>query len=423
LPDFLCSSAQREDGSVLFDVLIVGGGLVGVSLARALAGANVGLSVGLVDAVAATSVEHPSYDDRAIALAEGSMRILAGLGVAEQLKSQAAPIAQVHVSDRGHFGFTRLSAEQHGLAALGYVTDARTLGTVLNQVLDSTVGIEQHVPVEVVGLDSTANHVSLHVRNREDAEERILSTRLLVAADGGRSRIRELLSIDFSSHDYQQSAITANLTPSRSHAGVAYERFTSSGPMALLPMTDERCGLIWTLPTQSANQLQTLDDDDFCEQFGERFGGRLGSIRKLGKRSLYPLTLIRSNEQIRPRVVLVGNAAQTLHPVAGQGLNLGLRDVAALAETIVDTHRDAIDVGDPQRLAAYHHWRSGDQRATTWFTDNLIRTFSTNFLLLNAARSLGLVLLDSVTPVKRHFVARATGLAGRQSRLARGVPL
>jgi len=408
---------------MLYDVLIVGGGLIGISLARALASADVGLRVGLVDAVAPGNVEHPSYDDRAIALAEGSMRILAGLGVANSLRTRASPIAQVHVSDRGHFGFTRLMAKRHGLAALGYVTDARTLGNVLNQFLADTSGVEQHMPCEVVGVESGVDRVCVRVRGDERKGEIVLGTRLLIAADGGRSRIRGFLNIDSTRHDYQQSAVTANLTTSRLHDGVAYERFTNTGPMALLPMTDNRRGLIWTLPSDTAIRLQALDDDAFSAHLGEQFGRRLGSVNRLGKRSLYPLNLIRANEQVRPRVVLVGNAAQTLHPVAGQGLNLGLRDVAALAETIVDAHRDDVDVGDRERLGAYQTWRERDQRSTSWFTDKLVKTFSIDSAPMNIGRSLGLVLLDSVTPLKRRFVARAVGLAGRQSRLSRGVPL
>ena len=409
---------------MIHDVLIVGGGLIGISLARALTSANVDLSVALVDSVSAKAAQHPSYDDRAIALSAGSMRILAGLGVAARLEPLAAPIASVHVSDRGHFGFTRLEAARFELDALGYVVDARTLGNVLTDVLANTGAVKQYVPAELVALDYSSDCITVHLQHPDGArQESVVRTKLLVAADGSRSRVRELLGIEFAQRDYRQSAITANLSTSIPHRGVAYERFTHTGPMAMLPMTGERCGLIWTLPTAAANDIAQLSDTAFAEAFCAHFGRRLGRVIKIGERSVYPLNSVRAREQIRPRAVLVGNASQTLHPVAGQGLNLGLRDVAALAETLVDAYRDGLDVGDVDRLQTYQAWRRRDQRTITGFTDKVVRLFSSDFLPINLGRSLGLVLLDVVPPLKRQFVARATGLAGRQSRLARGVTL
>ena len=409
---------------MIYDVVVVGGGLIGVSLARALASADADISVALVDAVRADSDQHPSYDDRAIALAEGSMRIFAALGAATRLREESSPIDQVHVSDRGHFGFTRLNADEAGLDALGYVTDARTLGSVLNELLTTTDGVDTFIPAEVVSVDTnSADEIAVGLHERDSGRERTLRGRLLVAADGGRSRVRSLVGVESDVREFGQSAVTANVTPGRPHRQVAYERFTDTGPIALLPMTNGRSGLIWTLPTESAEQLMQLDERAFAGALAERFGSRLGEFSRIGVRSCHPLSFVEVREQVRHRTVIAGNAAHTLHPVAGQGLNLGLRDVAALAETVVAARRHSGDVADPQHLQSYQAWRRAEQRNVVCFTNSIVRLFSNQLPLLTTGRSLGLVLLDTVPVMKRWFLARATGLAGRQSRLARGLPL
>jgi len=403
----------------MYDILIVGGGMVGGSLACALAGQT--LRVGVLEAVPATAERQPSYDDRAVALSLGSKRILEGIGVWDAISSQAVPIERIHVSDRGHFGIARLSARGEGVEALGYVVEARMLGPVLGRCMGEAQAVDLICPARLEDIEIGADRVVAGVD--VDGEPRRLGARLLVAADGGRSLVRRSAGIAASEWDYGQSAVIANVTPERSHGHVAYERFTDTGPMALLPMAGGRCALVWTVRTAQAEQLLGLDDEAFLARLQQRFGDRLGRFRKVGRRSAYPLSLVRSREQARERLVIIGNAAHSLHPIAGQGFNLGLRDVAALAQVLVDAHREGGDPGELVALRRYARWRSGDQGRTMAFTDALVRVFSNRLLPLVLARNLGLVALDLLPPVKHGLGRLAMGLGGRQPRLARGLPL
>lgn len=379
------------------------------------------MRVGVLEAVPATAAVQPSYDDRAVALSLGSKRILDGIGVWDAISPQAVPIERIHVSDRGHFGFTRLSAHDEGVEALGYVVEARVLGPVLGGCMGEAAEVDLICPARLEDIEIGADRVVAEVD--VDGEPRRVSARLLVAADGGRSLVRRTTGIAAREWDYGQSAVIANVTPERSHGHVAYERFTDTGPLALLPMAGGRCALVWTVRTAQAEQLLGLDDDAFLARLQRRFGDRLGRFRKVGRRSAYPLSLVRSREQARERLVIIGNAAHSLHPIAGQGFNLGLRDVAALAQVLVDTHREGGDPGELVALRRYARWRSGDQGRTTAFTDALVRVFSNRLLPLVLARNLGLVALDLLPPVKHGLGRLAMGLGGRQPRLARGLPL
>ena len=400
-------------------MLIVGGGLIGASLACALAQGSA--RVALIEASPLTCDAHPSYDDRAIAVSLGSRRILEGLGVWAELESRVEAIRHIHVSDRGRFGFTRLHAEDHGVAAFGFVTDARTLGFSIQHRLSEHSEIKVFCPARVESVTIEPEQVEVGVATEDDRVS--LRTALLVAADGGHSRVRELLGIEAEQREYGQYAVTANVTPTRAHRGVAYERFTKSGPLALLPLTEARCGLIWSVEEARAARLMEMDEPAFLAALADCFGGRLGRFTQVGKRTVYPLSLIRASEQVRARLAVVGNAAHTLHPIAGQGVNLGFRDVAALAETLADALRAGIDPGIIRVLERYASWRRDDQLAVTRFTDVLVRLFSNRFAPLVIGRNFGLLALDLVPALKNALVQRAMGLAGRQPRLARGVPL
>ncbi len=400
------------------DVVIVGGGAIGASLARGLAGA--GVTVALVEAVPSERDAHPSYDDRAIALSLASKQILDGLGVWQCLAPRPAPIRQVHVSDRGHFGLTRLCAAEHGLEAFGYVSDAKALGLALTRSLEAQP-VRSLCPAEVEAVSIGSDRARVTVRAHES--QQVLRARLLVAADGGRSLVRRLLDIETAERAYGQCALIANVTTERDHGATAFERFTSTGPIALLPMPDDRMGLIWTVREEDSERLLALDDEAFLDALGAGFGTRLGRFLRVGRRSAYPLALIQAREQVRERLVVIGNAAHTLHPIAGQGMNLGLRDVAALAQVIVDARREGDDPGRLGRLRAYRRWRRHDHRDVTRFTDGLVWLFSNRLPGVTAARNLGLLAIDCVPGVKGRFVRRAMGLAGRQTRLARGLPL
>lgn len=404
--------------SVDFDVLIVGGGMVGASLAIALSGR--GLSLGLVDAFEPGDQGQPGYDDRAIALAYGSRRIFESIGIWQGLAQDAEPINRIHVSDRGHFGFSHLAAAEEGVPALGYVATARRVGQELVSRLRQCGDLCSIAPAEVVAL--LPGHASAGVRVIEAGQPRDLRARLLVAADGGRSFIREQLNIPTTRWSYGQSAVVANISASRPHNNVAYERFTDSGPVALLPMSEGRSALVWSVREQDLDGVMALDDRAFLAAFQERFGYRLGRFVKVGKRSSYPLSLLRARESVRERIAIIGNAAHTLHPIAGQGFNLGLRDVAALAEVVLGAHADKQDIGSPEVLGAYQRWRQGEQRAVALATDGLARLFSNPLGPLRLGRNLGLLVIDLVAPLRHRLARGAMGLLGRQARLSRGLP-
>lgn len=402
-----------------YDLLIVGGGMVGASLAISLSGH--GLRIGLVEAWLPGDPGQPSYDDRAIALAYGSKRIFDAMQVWDEFASDAEPIASIHVSDRGHFGFSHLSAQEESVPALGYVVTARRLGQGLLKHMQACPDVEVIAPAKVVAVSSDSATASVTIDS--DGEQRQITTRLLVAADGGNSFIREQLQIPTQRWEYGQTAIVTNITPAQAHNNVAFERFTDSGPVALLPMTEGRCAVVWTVRDEDVDAVLGLDDKAFLKAFQTRFGYRLGRFVKVGARASYPLSLLRVKESVRQRTVIIGNAAHTLHPIAGQGFNLGIRDVAALVEVVLDAHRQAADIGDASTLAAYEAWRLGEQRDVAWATDALARVFSNPLSCISGMRNLGLLAVDAL-PGARHRLARhAMGVARRLPRLARGVSI
>lgn len=401
-----------------YDLIIVGGGMVGASLAIALAGR--GLRMALIEAYPPGVDGQPSYDDRAIALAYGSSRIFYAMGVWPAMHGSAEPIHDIHVSDRGHFGFTRLAAEDEGVPALGYVITARELGRVLLAQLPRVGSLDVIAPARLLGFVDASDRVSVEVER--DGLVSTLESRLLVAADGGNSTIREQLDVPVQRWQYGQSAVVTNITPAQAHRNVAYERFTDSGPVALLPMSEGRCAVVWTVLDAQVDEVLGLDDGQFLAAFQQRFGYRLGRFEKVGKRTAYPLSLLRVRESVRGRVVVIGNAAHTLHPIAGQGFNLGIRDVAALAEVIDAASAAGSDIGAPAVLATYEAWRQAEQRNIALATDGLARLFTNPLSLVRMGRNLGLLAME-LLPAAKHPLARAAmGLMGRQPRLARGVP-
>ncbi|HHJ16005.1 MAG TPA: 2-octaprenyl-6-methoxyphenyl hydroxylase [Gammaproteobacteria bacterium] len=401
------------------DVLIIGGGLVGASLACALGQA--GLRVTIVEASPFTVDQQPNYDERSIALAQGSQRIFAGLGLWSALQDHVCPIHTIHVSDRGHFGFTRLRREEEGVPALGYVATARTLGKALLERLAELDNVEVLAPAQLVDFLVTGDIVQAGLL--VDGKTVDYTAKLLVAADGAQSSIREQLGIKTTQRDYGQTAIIANVSTDRPHHNVAYERFTDSGPMALLPMTEQRSALVYTVRTAQADAVMALDDAAFLAQLQERFGYRLGRFLKTGQRYAYPLFLLRAGESMRPRLALIGNAVHTLHPVAGQGFNLGLRDVAAMAEVVMDAQRNGRDIGGSMVLENYAEMRKADQRRVALFTDGMVRLFSQPLPPLVWLRDTGMLALDFCPPAKRWFGRLTMGRSGRLPRLARGLEL
>ncbi|MGB5467438.1 MAG: 2-octaprenyl-6-methoxyphenyl hydroxylase [Sedimenticolaceae bacterium] len=402
-----------------YDLIIVGGGMVGASLAIALA--DRGLRMALIEAHAPGADSQPSYDDRGIALAYGTRRIFDAIGVWPALESMVEPILNIHVSDRGHFGFTGLSAAEEGVPALGYVATARELGRVLLARLHQQGALDVIAPARVVRFDDRGAQVRVEVESNGVMTS--LECRLLVAADGGNSAIREQLGVPIQRWQYGQSAVVTNITPAEAHANVAYERFTESGPVALLPMTEQRCALVWTVRDGQVDEVLALDEEAFLAAFQQRFGYRLGRFRRVGRRLSYSLSLLRARESVRGRVAIIGNAAHTLHPIAGQGFNLGIRDVAALAEVIDGAFGAGRDIGSPAVLDAYQRWRTQEQRNVAMATDGLARLFSNPLRIVRAGRNLGMLAMEFLPGAKHPLARAAMGLNGRQPRLARGVPL
>lgn len=402
-----------------YDVLIVGGGLVGASLAFALG--QRGLRIGVVEAHAFGSSDQPSYDDRSIALAYGSKCIFESLGLWPALAESVTPIRTIHISNRGHFGFTRLRAEDAGVEALGYVLENRVIGRAFAEVLPALQGLDLLMPARLSHVRATRDRVEATLTSAQG--ERSVTARLLVAADGQDSTVRATLGIAVERSEYDQSAIIANITPARFHDYTAYERFTDSGPLALLPLSDRRCSMVWTVSPRAVDAMLAWSDQEFLDHLGERFGRRLGAFIKVGRRRSYPLALVRATEHVRHRVALIGNAAHTLHPVAGQGFNLGIRDVAALAQLVADAHAVGEDVGGSAVLEAYAAWRKRDHDVVIGFTDVVARVFTNIWSPVALARNAGLVAIDVLPPLKRFVMRRTMGLAGSLPRLARGLSL
>ncbi|MEZ5500348.1 MAG: 2-octaprenyl-6-methoxyphenyl hydroxylase [Steroidobacteraceae bacterium] len=396
-----------------FDVLIVGGGMVGASLALALG--QSGRSVALLEAIAADSALQPSFDERTTALGNGSRQIFTALGVWPQIEREAAAIEQIHVSDAGRFGFARLDASELDLAAFGYVVPNRVIGTVLWARLAAMENVSLLVPARVENVEYETRFARVSARLREG--QHLLQAPLLIAADGAHSVVRQAAGIDVEVEDYEQVALVANVETDSAARGIAYERFTPQGPIALLPRSDRQFTAVWTRPASDAATALALDDATFLAQLQDAFGWRAGRMQRLARCGSYPLQLSRASGLVGRRTLVIGNAAQALHPVAGQGFNLGLRDVAFVCEWLQEA------VGDPgseAQLARYANARNADREAVTRFTDTLIRTFGDRRPWLAAARDLGLLLFDLAPPVKRALAGISYGMAGSSPRLARG---
>lgn len=402
-------------------IAIAGAGPVGSSLALALARA--GVPVTLVDASEAQPLEASGHGARPIALSEGSRRILAALDVWGSISQSVTPITRIHVSDRGHFGFARLAAEDFGLDALGYVIGAASLERALHAQLQSLDAVHVLRPARVDEVQSErASGVRLSITDAaQNVAHAHVEASLVVLCDGGRSPLRKRLGIPASERDYGQWAVVAEVEARCAHRGVAYERFTADGPLAVLPLRGNHCAVVWSMDADRAERLLSLGDDAFLGALTEQFGMRLGGFVSAGPRSAFALSLVTASRVVGERLAVIGNAANHLHPVAGQGLNLGLRDAAALAEIVAGCIREGGDPGDAAVLERYAEWRRRDQKVVARATDALVRLFSNRFAPLVLARDMGLLAFDLMPPVKRYFGAHAMGLAGRQSRLTRGL--
>jgi len=402
-----------------WDVVIVGGGMVGASFALALRSTS--LRVLLIEGIPPDSAAQPSFDERTTALGNGSRQIFETLGVWPAMSGDASPIRSIHVSDAGRFGVARLDAHEQGVHAFGYVVPNRVIGRALWQALRDAPNITVAVPAQLKSATVRDDGVLLDVVI-DGATERIRAV-VAVAADGAGSVLRASAGIDAAVEDYDQIAIVVNAATERPHTGEAFERFTASGPLAVLPVTGGGYAVVWAVSPTRAAELIALDEAGFAAELLNAFGWRAGRWTRIGRRNSYPLALTRAEETVSGRVVLIGNAAQALHPVAGQGFNLGLRDAATLAEMLAGASHTDFAPTAAELLAKFAAWRAEDRKGVTRFTDSLVKLFGSDTPGVGLVRNFGLLLFDMSPAAKRALSRVSWGFAGRMPRLARGLPL
>ncbi len=399
------------------DIAIVGGGLAGASLAIALA--PLAYNIKVIEAVAFKASEQPSYDDRTLAMSHSSCRILSAIGLWDDLEEHATAIRKIFVSELNRPGLVILDAAEMNLSEFGHVVEARRFGAAVTAQLEQTENIEVISPAKVVGIDNGEDSVTLNLQSDNGDQELIAG--LVVAADGANSFIRSHLQIPTETRDYNQTAVICNITPEIEHQGRAYECLTETGPFAVLPHTGIRCGLVWSVASGEAQALLELDEATFLRRAEERFGDHLGAFLKAGKRTAYPLKLVRAKEDVRERLLVLGNAAHAIHPVGAQGFNLALRDVAVLAEILADD--GGSDPGQSFLLNQYSRWRKQDQRGTIAASDGITRLFSHPSMLAAGLRTGGLIAHALLPSLRRKTAIQAMGYRGRVPRLALGEPL
>ena len=402
-------------------MVIVGGGLVGASLACALS--PLGIKVALLEAVSIRAQSQPSYDDRTLALSASSCRILQGLGIWPSLAENATAIREIQVREFERPGRVILDPKELGLDRFGHVVEARVFGAAVMERLPGLENLDFICPATVTGVEVDERQATVEVTS--EAGSQTIQAGLLVGADGANSIIRESLGIASESHDYRQTAVICNITPEQDHAGRAFECFTRTGPFAVMPHVNGRCGLIWCVSSEEVAGMMEMPDEQFMSLAEQRFGNHLGRFLKIGKRSCYPLRLVRALEDTRSRSVIIGNAAHAIHPVGAQGFNLGLRDAAVLAELISTESSNGrkADYGDRALLNRYSEWRKEDHQETIAYSDGLARIYSNPTPLAGSARTAGLLAHALFPSLRRKLAVRMMGYRGRIPRLATGESL
>jgi 2-octaprenyl-6-methoxyphenol hydroxylase len=419
------------------DVVIVGAGLIGASLAVALGSA--GLHVMVVDRVPGATQVAPAFDGRTTAVAHGSRRALEAIGVWQHVAAFAEPILDIRISDGRldpaggpsptsllhlHFDHRQASRADEPAAPMGHIAENRHIRAALFRRLQELPTVTLMAPVELASAarDQGGARIAL-------ADGREIAAALLVSAEGRGSMLREQAAIRLLRADYAQTAIVVTAEHELPHRGVAHEKFLPAGPFAILPMTDDPAGgahrssIVWTERADLAPALLRLPEPEFQGEFRRRFGEHLGAVKAVGPRFSYKLAVQSADCFVAPRLALVGDAAHGIHPIAGQGWNLGLRDVAALAEIVVDAHRLGLDIGHVSVLAGYERWRRVDSLTMIGVTDGLNRLFSNDLGPLRLARDLGLAAVNRLPPLRRFFIRHAMGLVGELPRLVKGEAL
>lgn len=420
------TTAQNQS---CFDIIISGGGLSGSLLALSLADLTKAdgslLSIAIIEATQPNTLKEnatPLFDDRVLALSHGSADYLKKMGVWQHLSRDACGIEKIDISDRGHYGKARLAAQEQGVLALGYVIEMALIGKAQLKVLASKNNIHWFSPNTIVDIDWHTNnqHANNKIAVKLDSGQSI-QTRLLLACDGANSPCRQLAGIKVSRRDYQQVALIANVATQKPHNSKAFERFTEFGPLAMLPLTklrneprneqssDNRCSLVWTMSLEQSTEILALSDDDFKQRLELAFGSWLGAITQVGKRDVYPLALLQASQQTYHRMALIGNASHTIHPIAGQGFNLGLRDVQVMADLLKKCLQTNSDIGSFSLLNDYEKQRRLDQKQVIELTDSLVTLFANDLPPLVAGRNLGLKVMNYLSPLKNTLVNKLMG--------------
>lgn len=372
-------------------VIIVGGGIAGATLALALSQLTKGqLEIHLIEAKRPADHKDSGFDSRSLALAQGTCQMLEQLGVWHTVNHKAEAITTIQTSEQGHSGLVTLSAKDFKIPAFGQVIELFSIGKGLFSLLQQQSNVQIHCPAKVLSVERTQDDVTLTLDN-----DQRLTTKLVVAADGAHSLLAEQVHVPAHHVDYRQIATIANIQCSDPKTGWAFERFTTQGPLALLPMTNQRQSLVWCHNVDEQPQVARWSDDEFIHHLQQVFGWRLGQIEKVGERHYYPLALQYRSQHISHRLAFVGNASQTLHPIAGQGFNLGLRDVMALANRVNQAFQTKQDIGCYNVLEQYQQARVRDQQKMVTLTDGLVRFFSSDDLLLTGIRNLALFSVDN----------------------------
>ncbi|WP_038178240.1 2-octaprenyl-6-methoxyphenyl hydroxylase [Vibrio rhizosphaerae] len=389
-----------------FDVIISGGAMAGATLALALDASCGGkLRIAVVESYDFSAQAHPGFDARSIALSDGTVQILQAYRLWDAIQPYATPISRIHVSDRGHAGMTEIEAKQQGVSALGYVVELADVGQVYHRLLQERPAIELFCPASIQTVERTTDEVQILLDDQSS-----LRGKLLVAADGNASACCRQIGIDANVHDFEQVAVIANVALSQEHQGQAFERFTQSGPLALLPMTRQRMSMVWCVRPDALENMLDWDDETFLSQLQQAFGWRLGKMSRIGTRVAYPLKLTYRTRAVSHRFAIIGNAAQTLHPIAGQGFNLGIRDIATLVEEI---RHYPDDVGCYAALSAFQHRRTPDRQKTMTMTSALVHIFSNAWFPAVVGRNLGLMAIDNFPVLKQPLLTQTLGHVSR----------
>jgi 2-octaprenyl-6-methoxyphenol hydroxylase len=405
----VCGSVEAV--LVDYDLVIVGGGIVGLTLACALK--DSGLTVALIEAKAESTavMRGQAYHINLL-----SSSIYEGIGVWQQMRPQVNPIEQIRLSDGDYSGVVQFLRSDLQTEVLGYVAEHRVLLQALQEFLGQCPNVTYLCPVEVRKTEFHADGVSLELE--QSGQVRRVRTRLVVAADGGRSPIRQTAGIRTAGWQYWQSCVVAFIQPEKPHHNIAYERFQTDGPFAILPLPENICRIVWTAPKAEAEAILALSEEEFLIQLSQRYGDQMGKLSLVGKPYLFPVRLMHSRRYVLPRLALIGDAAHCCHPVGGQGVNLGIRDTAALAQVLLKAQQQRQDIGNLPVLKQYERWRSLENLTILGFTDLLNRMFSNRFLPLVVLRRMGLWTLQSVPPIRRIALKLMTGLSGRPPRIA-----